>query len=275
MPTLTCEISDSLMQALLARGVRTGEPLDHVVMSALADALEVEHATLFQVSTSQALVEGVFDGVVRVSELKAHGDFGLGTFDGLDGELVAFDGEFFQVRASGEVSRPANDARVPFAVVTTFREDERIVLDPFQSAVELLAQLDRMRRTQNLFYAVRLDGHFEHLRTRAACKASSGTPLKEMHQSVFDFAAIDGTLVGFWTPTYARSLNVPGWHLHFLSDDRTHGGHLLDCRATNIPARIQHLADVRIAIPETAAFLHSDLTRDSSDELLAAEWVDR
>src|SRR5262249_39098186 len=64
MPTLTCEISETLMRALAERSARTGEPPAHIVMSALADALEVEHATLFQVSTSAALVKGVYNGVV-------------------------------------------------------------------------------------------------------------------------------------------------------------------------------------------------------------------
>src|SRR5271156_5910169 len=121
MPTISCEISESLKHALAARSARTGEPLSHIVMSALAGALEMEHSTLFQVSTSTALVQGVYDGVVRIGELKEHGDFGIGTFDGLDGEMVALDGRFYQVHGSGEVSEPGDDAKVPFAVVTAFR----------------------------------------------------------------------------------------------------------------------------------------------------------
>src|SRR5271154_6482402 len=117
MPTLSCDIFESLMQALAARSARTGEPLSHIVMSALADALEIDHSTLFQVSTSTALVQGVYDGVVRVGELKQHGDFGLGTFDGLDGEMLALDGHFYQVQGSGKVSESSDDAKVPFAVV--------------------------------------------------------------------------------------------------------------------------------------------------------------
>ena len=96
MPTLTCEISETLMQALAARSARTREPVAHIVMSSLADTLEIEHSTLFQVSTSTALVKGVYDGVVTVGELKQHGDFGLGTFDGLDFEMLALDGHFYQ-----------------------------------------------------------------------------------------------------------------------------------------------------------------------------------
>src|SRR5271166_6003327 len=133
MPTLSCDISESLMQALAARGARTGEPLSHIVMSALADALEMDHSTLFQVSTSTALVQGVYDGVVTIGELKQHGDFGLGTFDGLDGEMLALDGHFYQVRGSGGVTEAGDDARAPFAVVTVFRAERESTIDRVES----------------------------------------------------------------------------------------------------------------------------------------------
>src|SRR4029077_12784405 len=129
MPTLTCEISETLMRALAARSARTGEPPAHIVMSALADALEIEHATLFQVSTSTALVKGVYKGVVTVGDLKQHGHFGLGTFDGLDGEMLALDGHFYQVRGNGKVTEPGDDAKAPFAVVTAFRPQRESTID--------------------------------------------------------------------------------------------------------------------------------------------------
>lgn len=273
MPTLSCDISESLLQALAARSARTGEPLSHIVMSALADALGLDHATLFQVSTSTALVQGVYDGVVRIGDLKQHGDFGLGTFDGLDGEMLAVDGRFYQVQSSGKVSEPVDDSRVPFAVVTTFRAEREFTIDQVDGIANLLAQLDGVRRTENLFYAVRIDGRFAHIKTRAACKAASGVSLVDATscQAEFEFAGVNGTLVGFWTPSYARSLNIAGWHLHFVTDDRIGGGHLLDCRATGLRAQVQELADVRIAMPETAAFLQADLGRDPTKALDVAE----
>jgi acetolactate decarboxylase len=139
MPRLSCDISESLMRALAARGERTGESLSHIVMSALADALEVEHSTLFQVSTSTALVQGVYNGMVTVGELKQHGDFGLGTYDGLDGEMLALDGHFYQVHGSGKVSEPADNAKVPFAVVTAFRAEQAFTIDRVESFADLAA----------------------------------------------------------------------------------------------------------------------------------------
>src|SRR5580704_8009324 len=142
MPKLTFDISESLMLALAARSALTGEPLAHIVMSALADALEFDHSTLFQVSTSTALVQGVYDGVVRIGDLKQHGDFGLGTFDGLDGEMLALDGHFYQVQSSGKVSESADDAKVPFAVVTTFRAERGFTMFHVDGIAGMLAQLD-------------------------------------------------------------------------------------------------------------------------------------
>src|SRR3954469_6076841 len=133
------------MRALQARSRQTGEPVAHIVMASLADALKIDHATLFQVSTSTALVEGIYGGVVTIGELKQHGSFGLGTFDGLDGEMLALDGDFYQVLGDGTVLEARNDARVPFAVVTAFRAERELTVDRVESFDDLSAQLDRRR----------------------------------------------------------------------------------------------------------------------------------
>jgi len=269
MPKLTIDLYQSLYDALHAQAVQSGEPVAHIVARALSDVLGLDHATLFQVSTTGALVQGVYRGAVTLGALKEHGDFGLGTFEGLDGELVAFDGAFFQVHASGRIEQPQDSALIPFAVVTHFRPTQRVELPKFDSFASLTTALDRLRRSDNLFFAVRIDGEFTHVRTRAACKAQEGISLvaATAHQAEFTIKGAKGTIVGFWSPTYARSLNVSGWHLHFLTDDRKSGGHVLDCSANGLQAAIQDLDDVRLAIPETREFLEADLTKDPSAAL--------
>lgn len=273
MPRLTVEISQSLLNALAARCAGSGESPRHFVSHALSEALGLDHATLFQVSTAGALVQGVYKGAVTVGELKSHGDFGLGTFEGLDGEMVALDGHFYQVHSDGSVTQPADSAPVPFAVVTAFHAQHRLALTAFASFDELTAQLDRHRRSDNLFFAVRLDGRFDEMHTRVACKAAEGTRLDKAtaHQAEFETTDVSGTVVGFWSPPYARSINVAGWHLHFLNDDRNGGGHVLGCRGSGLEAKLQDLDDLRLAIPETAQFLHADLTQDPSAALERAE----
>jgi acetolactate decarboxylase len=272
MPNLNCEISESLMSALQARVRASGEPVNHIVMRALADHLEVQHATLFQVSTSGALVEGISEGVVTVSELKRHGDLGLGTFAELDGEMVVIDGHFWRVPGRGAVREAVDSDLVPFAVLTTFRPERSIELAGVTSLNGLLGQLDKLRNSDNLFYAVRIEGRISRLRTRAVCKRpGAGLVDAAAEQVEFEFHDVSGTIVGFWTPVYARTVNIAGWHLHFLSEDHSGGGHLLDIESVELRVQVQHLDDFRMAIPESAEFLKADLTRDPTKALDKAE----
>jgi acetolactate decarboxylase len=276
MPNLNCEISESLMGALQARARSSGEPLDHIVMRALADSLQIQHATLFQVSTSGALVEGISQGIVTVGELKRHGNLGLGTFADLDGEMVVVDGRFWRVPGKGAVCEAADSDRAPFAVLTTFRPERTVELAKVASMHDLARQLDQLRSSDNLFYTVRIDGCPIRLRSRAVCKqASAGLLDAAASQVEFEFHDMQGTLVGFWSPPYAKTVNIAGWHLHFLSDDRSSGGHLLDIEGVGLKAQVQHLDDFRMAIPENAEFLKADLTGDPSKALDKAERVQK
>ena len=125
MPRLDVEVYQSLLDALTTRCNETSESVRHFVSRVLSDALGLDHSTLFQVSTTGALVQGVYKGAVTVGELRKHGDFGLGTFEGLDGEMVVVDGRFYQVQSDGRITEPPDAAPVPFAVVTTFRPNTR------------------------------------------------------------------------------------------------------------------------------------------------------
>ena len=229
---ITCRLSRSLADAIAARREATGESLDHVVRAALADYLQVEHGTLYQVSTAGALIEGLSRGEVTVGTLKQHGDFGLGTFDALDGEMVALDGRFFQVAGDGSVREVDDGASTPYAVITRFAAEACMVLEPCDSLADVYRELDRLRRSDNHFYAVRVDGRFERVRTRAVTRQREGVRLAEAAAAEHEFELhdVEGTLVGFWSPAYASRLTVPGYHLHFLTGDRTAGGHVLDCR---------------------------------------------
>jgi len=273
MPKLKARISRSLMKALHEEQALTGETIDHIVSRALAETLQVDHGTLFQVSTAGALVEGVTGDAVSVKTLREHGDFGLGTFTGFDGEMTVLGGHFFQIRADGVIVDAPDDAMTPFAVVTHFTADESFELGAFASIADLAAQLDARRDSDNRFYAVRIDATFTAMKTRSVHRQEVGDTLAHAAegQVVFEFADVTGTLVGFWTPAYAKTVNIPGWHLHFLSDDHSRGGHLLDCAATGASASLQKLNDFRVAIPETQAFLSAELGGDPTAALEKAE----
>jgi acetolactate decarboxylase len=246
-----------------------GQQLEGVVMVTFPDS---KH-TLYQVSTAIALVEGVYQGAVRVGTLRDHGDLGLGTFANLDGEMVIVDGRFFQVRSDGSVRECDDAVLTPFAVITRFVSDAALTLERGENLSHLTSRFDELRHSDNVFFALRVDGHFDYVHTRAMCRTHLGVPLVQAAavQPEFEFRDVDGTLVGFWTPEYAKTLNVPGYHFHFITYDRSRGGHLLQCRGADLRLQIQREGDYHIALPETEEFLKADLRRDPTADLAKAE----
>jgi acetolactate decarboxylase len=233
----------------------------------------VDSHVLYQVSTATALVEGVYQGAVRVGTLREHGDLGLGTFVDLDGEMVILDGNFFQVRSDGSVREVDDSVMSPFAVITRFSPESAVTLEQCPDMAHLTSLFDALRYSENLFYALEVDGKFDYVQTRAMPRVQEGVRLLQAAamQPEFEFTDIAGTLVGFWTPEYAKTFNVPGYHLHFISADRTNGGHLLQCRGSNLSLRIQREGEYHIALPETEDFMKADLRRDPSMDLKQAE----
>ena len=273
MPQLNCTLSPGLWQLLQEHSQRTRQSVALIITKALADYFDVAHHTLYQVSTATALVEGIYQGAVRVGTLREHGDLGLGTFEDLDGEMVVVDGHFFQVRCDGSVREVDDSVLSPFAVITRFAPEPAVTLDQCPDLGHLTSRFDRLRHSDNIFYALRVDGKFDYVHTRAMCRTEEGVPLVQAAavQPEFEFRDISGTLVGFWTPEYAKTFNVPGYHLHFISADRTRGGHLLQCRGSNLRLQIQRQGDYHVALPETEDFLKADLRRDPTAELAQAE----
>jgi acetolactate decarboxylase len=229
--------------------------------------------TLYQVSTATALVEGIYQGAVSVGTLRKYGDLGLGTFEDLDGEMVIVDGLVYQARSDGSVQAVEDDVLSPFAAVTDFTPGQPVILPDCPDFGHLASRLDSLRSSENLFYAVRVDGQFEYIHTRAMRQTKEGVPLLRAAaiQPEFEFRNITGSLVGFWTPEFAKTLNVPGYHLHFISSDRSHAGHLLQCRGNNLRLQIQTEANYHLVLPETSDFLKANLKRDPTGALAQAE----
>lgn len=271
-PHIDCDVSQSVWSAIQERVEKTGADLSDVVDDALSEAFDLNRHSIFQVSTSNALVKGVFGGVTTVGELKRHGDFGLGTFSRLDGELVMLDGECFRATAGGSIGLAEDEMGVPFAVVTRFHTD---IAETMAAATlsSLADTVDGLRPSNNLFVGIRVDGVFTDLMLRAACPALPGEGLVEAtrHQSEFSSSQVTGSLVGFWSPPYARTVNIPGFHFHFISSDRTFGGHVLDLRTGEIELSLHVESDLHLAIPETEEFLAADLSGEHQSALHQAE----
>src|SRR5438552_14468681 len=144
MPQFNATISPGLWRVLLDNAERTQESLAHIVSKALAEYLQVSHHTLYQVSTTTALVEGIYEGAVRVGTLREHGDLGLGTFENLDGEMVIVDGHFFQVRSDGSVRECDEDVLCPYAVITRFAPDAAVTLEQCPDLDHLTSRFDAL-----------------------------------------------------------------------------------------------------------------------------------
>jgi acetolactate decarboxylase len=273
MSTLTVEIPTSLKIALEREISCVGGNESATITAALAIYLDTPVHTLFQVSTSGALVAGVSSGAVSAKTILDHGDFGLGTFADLDGEMVVLDGHVYRVQGSGRVTQAVPNAQAPFAVVTRFAPQIDVEVGPFATLAALQAWCDRFRNSGNIFYAFRLDGRFSSIRTRAVSPSRKGVHLVDAakSQSEFNFSNIDGTLVGLWSPGFSSAFSIAGYHFHFISEDRQHGGHLLGCAADRLQLRMEALNNFHLALPENESFLKADLSKSTAEELAYAE----
>jgi acetolactate decarboxylase len=158
-------------------------------------------------------------------------------------------------------------------MVTRFADIPAVELPDCSDLAALHAGLDQLRDSQNVFYAIRVDGEFDTVHTRSVKQTPEGVPLVAAagQQSEFRLQNVRGTLVGFWSPGYLQTILVSGYHLHFLSDDRKSGGHLLGCSGRSLRAQVRREADFRVSLPESTSFLRADLTRDPAKDLERAE----
>jgi acetolactate decarboxylase len=219
--------------------------------------------TVFQTSTLSALMEGVYEGNTTFAELKKQGDFGLGTLNGLDGEMVGFGGAFYQVTSDGKAHEIPDDAVTPFAVVTFFEPDKTASIDGPLECRELKKYILSLLPSDNIFYAIKIDGRFESIKTRSVPKQSEPfPPLAEVvkKESVFELENAEGTIAGYWFPEYLSGVNAAGFHFHFLTADRKTGGHVLDCRAGKVEIGIDYNDDLQISLPKTENFLDADIS---------------
>jgi len=239
-----------------------------------SQAQSLPHSSaLYLCAPVNALVEGIYEEKVPLGEIKRHGDFGLGTFDNLDGEMILLDGTVYQVNSAGRVAVVDDTCLTPFACVTFYRP---ISHEDITQEMDYPAFLDLIRRilpSTNLFYALRMEGVFNYMKTRSVPKQENYRPLAEVakDQPVFEFKNVAGTLAGFFTPSFMSSLNVPGLHLHFLSTDLTCGGHVLECRPGQGRIGVQFINRLELSLPITCDYLTQDFTRNIEQDLNKAE----
>jgi acetolactate decarboxylase len=230
-------------------------------------------SVIYLSSPINALVEGIFEENITFAEVKQHGNFGLGTFNDLDGEMVMLDAVTYQINSQGRVRVIGDEALTPFACVTFYRPVCYEEVHGKMDYNSFMAMLYDLLPSLNLFYAIRVDGLFASIKTRSVPRQESYRPIVEVtrDQPIFDFRDIEGTVAGFFTPAFMSSLNVPGLHLHFLSSDMATGGHLLECSPSKVQIGIQFIDQLVLSLPMTLDYLTQDFTRDTRGDLENAE----
>ena len=210
-----------------------------------------EHA-LFQASTIGALLEGSYDGDLRIAELAERGNLGVGTLNALDGELIALDGSFLRADLEGVLHPVGPDERTPFAVVTRFEPSVGFGLDGPLTQDELLAAVDGRLPDGPPSCAIRVDGEFTGVRARSVPRQSPPyRPLAEVVADQHEFELSDGRGDdgGVPLPRLRRGIEVAGYHLHFATADRTRGGHVLDSRAGPVRVQLDPSDDLHVELP--------------------------
>jgi acetolactate decarboxylase len=248
----------------------------HVESMRHAD-LHAERAAhvLFQASTIGALLHGSYDGDLTFAELAERGDLGLGTLNGLDGEMIAIDGEFLRADVDGNVAAVGPGERTPFAVVTRFTPAVEGQVPAGLDHEAILATLDELAPEGVAGFAVRLDGRFETVRARSVPRQEPPyRPLGEVvaDQHVFELTDVEGSMVGFRFPAYVEGIEVAGYHLHFVDAARRRGGHVLGSRSAGpLRARIDPSDDLHIELPPAVDLTDPDLAAETHAAIDAAE----
>jgi acetolactate decarboxylase len=230
----------------------------------------VDRQQITQVSILNALMLGHYDGVMPLGEVLKYGDFGLGTCDHLDGELIVLDGKAFQAKSDGTVVEVPTAETTPFAVITFFDQHGSISCDGIGRLQELEGRLDTAAGDENLFVAVRVEGAFESITFRSVGRQEPPyQPLVEVakKQSVWTQEKVKGTLVGIRSPKWVGGLSVAGYHWHFLSDDRKLGGHVLECNIETGTAKYDPCSSWLVKLGESASWSGTDIGKDLSKEI--------
>lgn len=238
--------------------------------------LHAEHEphVLFQASTIGALLDGSYDGDVTFAELAQHGNLGLGTLNALDGEMIALDGHFHRCGVDGDVTEIDGAARTPFAVVVDFEPTIEFTLEQPLEHDELLAEIDRHVPEGIVACALRIDGEFGLVRARSVPRqAPPYRPLTEVvsEQHVFELRNVPGSLVGFRFPDYSQGIEVAGYHLHFVTADRSRGGHVLEADPSSGRVLVDPTSDLQIELPTGVDLAAPDLSEAVHDRLRTVE----
>ena len=237
----------------------------------------MEH-TMYQVSTLQALALGYSRSVITVEELLKHGDTGLGTFEDVNGEMILIDGRCFRATNDGSVTEAEMTRGVPFASVSYIKDERKFDISGITNIAKLKDALNLKIEEDfglNSMHLCRIDGEFNCVKARSETgRHSHHISLKEVldgNQKDFVFDNIKGSLVCVYHPDYMDGINAPGWHFHFVSEDRTKGGHVFEIDLKKASVSLCKITGIQIQLPKEPAFDTYSLKQASANEIKQVE----
>ena len=232
---------------------------------------------LFQVALLQSLMQGEYDGVITVKDLKAYGDTGIGTFQSVNGELIALDGNVYQAIWDGSVKIASDDETVPFANVTFFDADvtrEHVNAASIEELKDFLTSIAK-EHGRNQFYMAKITGRMPSITVRS--ELAQNEPYRHLNDALktdqreFSYENVDGTVVALYCPDYMDGLNTPGWHLHFISENKEKGGHVLTLSVKDCTVNLDVISEFVMVVPNRESFNDKDLASDMSKAIEEVE----
>lgn len=208
-----------------------------------------------QVSTLAAIAASDFEGSMLLGRLLLFGDTGIGTTEGLGGEMIIKDGQAYLAMPDGKILRPGPDTPIPFASIVPFAAEKTITIsEPIDAAI-LEEKIPGLFENPDVFYAVKVHGHFTRVETR--CGPALGKPYPPVSEAMrvqrrFLFRGLPGTLVGFYSPKFAAGIAMEGLHLHFLSEDYKKGGHVLSFQTDQAEISVMPVYRFSLSLPRSS-----------------------
>ena len=247
------------------------------IISSDVYAAKVDRENIAQIALLQSLAQGYFGGTITAGQLRALGDTGIGTFEGLNGEMIVLDGTVYQALGSGKVMVVPDKEIIPFANVTFFDKDISVKLSDLSNKAALEKVLNQavQENGANSFYMVKIHTQFPSILFRSEYGSREPYPtlveaLKEK-QTEFTEKNINGTLVGLYCPNYMGELNSVGWHFHFISDDKKKGGHILELSIKNGVAQLDKTDKFTMLLHDDKKFHAINLAKDMKADIRSAE----
>jgi acetolactate decarboxylase len=209
-------------------------------------------SNLYQVGTFAAVLNGAVNGDANYQLLKQKGNFGLGTFNGITGEMVAYQGQFYHIGEKGVTTSVTDETKTPFAQVIQFNPTIDFPLTNIDNLKQLVDNLLPIFKNQNRAYAVHIHGLINYLKLRGRTPRKPGEPVPL--EIPYEAQNVRGDLIGFYFPEHLLSLTAPGLHLHFLSEDRQHSGHVMDVLFNAATVELQPVTHLNLHIPDTVEY---------------------